>query len=121
MLYLSVGLTVFVALFAFLLLKVIKALVGRSGSFFMKQQQSLGDVNGYIEEMINGQKVVKVFCHEEEAMKEFDGKNDELCYCATQANKYGNVTMPVVGNMGYMLYVLLAIIGVRRGSRASPT
>lgn len=111
MLYLSVGLTVFVVAFAVLLLKIIRAIVGRSGKFFMKQQRSLGDVNGYIEEMINGQKVIKVFCHEEKVEEEFDKKNEELCYCATEANKYGNVTMPVVGNMGYMLYVLLAVIG----------
>lgn len=115
MLYLSVGLTFLVILFAFLLLKVIKILVGRSGKFFMKQQQSLGDVNGYIEEMINGQKVVKVFCHEEEAEKEFDKKNTELCYCSTEANKYGNITMPVVGNLGYVLYVLLGIVGGAAG------
>ncbi|MGW8115242.1 ABC transporter ATP-binding protein [Caproicibacterium sp. NSD3] len=115
MLYLSVGLTAIVVLFAFLLFKVIKAIVGRSGTFFIKQQQSLGDVNGYIEEMINGQKVIKVFCHEEKVEEEFDKKNDELCYCATEANKYGNVTMPVVGNMGYMLYVLLAVIGGAAG------
>jgi len=115
MLYLSVGLTTIVVLFAFLLFKVIKAIVGRSGTFFMKQQKSLGDVNGYIEEMINGQKVIKVFCHEEKVEEEFDKKNDELCYCATEANKYGNITMPVVGNMGYMLYVLLAIIGGAAG------
>lgn len=120
MLYLSVGLTAIVALFAFVLLKVIKALVGRSGTFFMKQQQSLGDVNGYIEEMINGQKVVKVFCHEKKIEEEFDNKNDELCYCATAANTYGNITMPVVGNMGYMLYVLLAIIGGAAGIAGIP-
>lgn len=120
MLYLSVGLTVFVSLFAFALLKGIKALVGRSGAFFMKQQQSLGDVNGYIEEMINGQKVVKVFCHEKKTEEEFDKKNDELCYCATKANTYGNVTMPVVMNMGYMLYVLLAIIGGAAGIAEIP-
>ena len=120
MLYLSVGLTALVALFAFALLKVIRVLVGRSGAFFMKQQQSLGDVNGYIEEMINGQKVVKVFCHEKKAEKEFDRKNDELCRCATEANTYGNVTMPVVGNMGYMLYVLLAIIGGAAGIAGIP-
>lgn len=120
MLYLSVGLTAIVALFAFVLLKVIKALVGRSGTFFMKQQQSLGDVNGYIEEMINGQKVVKVFCHEKKIEEEFDNKNDDLCYCATAANTYGNITMPVVGNMGYMLYVLLAIIGGAAGIAGIP-
>ena len=120
MLYLSVELTAFVVLFTFVLMKVIKVLVGRSGTFFMRQQQSLGDVNGYIEEMINGQKVVKVFCHEEKAMEEFEKKNDELCYSSTQANKYGNITMPVVGNMGYMLYVLLAILGGAMGIAGVP-
>lgn len=111
MLYLSVGMTVIVLLFAILLLKVIKELVGRSGTFFMKQQQSLGDVNGYVEEMINGQKVIKVFCHEEQVKQTFDQKNQSLCEASTEANKYGNITMPVVGNMGYMLYVILAVIG----------
>ena len=72
MLYLSVGLTAFVAVFTVVLLKVVKLLVGRSGSYFIKQQASLGEVNGYIEEIINGQRVVKVFCHEESAKKEFD-------------------------------------------------
>ncbi|MEA4895796.1 MAG: ABC transporter ATP-binding protein [Oscillospiraceae bacterium] len=120
MLYLSVGLTLFVAVFAFVLLKVIRMLVGRSGIFFVRQQASLGDVNGYIEEMINGQKVVKVFCHEESAEKEFDQKNDELCSSATEANKYGNITMPVVGNMGYMLYVILAVIGGAAGIAGLP-
>lgn len=115
MLYLSVGLTAFVALFTLVLLKVIKTLVGRSGTYFMKQQQALGDVNGYIEEMINGQKVIKVFCHEEKVKEKFNEKNENLCYCSTEANKYGNITMPVVGNMGYMLYVLLAIIGGAAG------
>lgn len=120
MLYLSVGLTLFVLAFAFLLLKVIRILVGRSGSFFMKQQESLGDVNGYIEEIINGQKVVKVFRHEEKALETFSQKNDELCYSATEANKYGNITMPIVGNMGYMLYVLLAIFGGAAGIAELP-
>jgi ATP-binding cassette subfamily B protein len=115
MLYLSVSLTAIVLVFVFVLIKVIRAIVNKSSSFFMKQQESLGTVNGYIEEMINGQKVIKVFCHEEKAEEEFDKKNDELCYCATQANKYGNITMPVVGNMGYMLYVLLAVIGGAAG------
>ncbi len=120
MLYLSVGLTAFVALFSFVLLRIIKALVGKSATFFMKQQQSLGDVNGYVEEMINGQKVVKVFCHEKKAEEEFDQKNDALCSWATKANIYGNVTMPVVMNMGYMLYVLLAIIGGAAGIAGIP-
>ncbi|HML47335.1 MAG TPA: ABC transporter ATP-binding protein, partial [Clostridia bacterium] len=120
MLYLSVGLTLFVAVFAFVLLRVIKALVGRSSTYFVKQQVALGDVNGYIEEIINGQKVVKVFCHERDVEQEFDRKNGELCESATQANKYGNITMPVVGNMGYMLYVLLAILGGAAGIAGLP-
>jgi ATP-binding cassette subfamily B multidrug efflux pump len=111
MLTLSVPLSIFVLAFAFLLVKVMKALVSRSGVYFMKQQQTLGDVNGFIEEMINGQKVIKVFCHEEETKEIFDKKNEDLCFCSTEANKYGNITMPVVGNMGYVLYVLLALIG----------
>ena len=120
MLYLSVDLTLFVAVFTIVLLKVIRTLVGRSGIFFVKQQASLGDVNGYIEEMINGQKDINVFCHEESAEDEFDQKNGELCYSATEANKYGNITMPVVGNMGYLLYVLLAVIGGAAGIAGLP-
>lgn len=120
MLYLSVGLTLFILAFTFLLLKVMRVLVGRSSVHFMKQQESLGDVNGYIEEIINGQKVVKVFCREEKAEEAFDAKNEELCYSSTEANKYGNITMPVVGNMGYMLYVLLAIIGGAAGIAELP-
>lgn len=115
MLYLSVELTLLVIIFVIVMLKVIKTIVGKSGSFFMKQQHSLGDVNGYIEEMIDGQKVVKVFCHEEKAKAAFDTKNDELCYCSTEANKYGNVTMTIVSSMGYMLYVLLAVVGAVLG------
>ncbi|HOO27844.1 MAG TPA: ABC transporter ATP-binding protein, partial [Lachnospiraceae bacterium] len=120
MLYLSVGLTLFVGIFTIVLLRVIRALVGRSGIFFVKQQASLGTVNGYIEEMINGQKVVKIFCHERSAEEEFNEKNDELCYSATEANKYGNITMPIVGNMGYMLYVILAVIGGAAGIAELP-
>ncbi len=120
MLYFSVGLAIFVAVFAFILLRVIKILVGRSGTYFMKQQASIGDVNGYIEEIINGQKVVKVFCHEDKVEQEFDQKNLELCNSATEANKYGNITMPIVGNLGYMLYVLLAIIGGAAGIAELP-
>lgn len=120
MLYLSVGLTLFVAVFTLVLLSVIKFLVGRSGSFFMKQQEALGDVNGYIEEIIHGQKVVKVFCHEEQAEEEFDQKNETLCNSATEANKYGNITMPIVGNLGYLLYVLLAIVGGAAGIAGFP-
>lgn len=111
MLYLSVWMTIFVVVFSFLLLKLIKKIVGKSGTYFIHQQSSLGDVNGHIEEMINGQKVVKVFCHEQEAKKAFDKKNDVLCNDATQANKYGNILMPIIFSLGYVLYVLIAVLG----------
>lgn len=78
---------------------------------FIKQQQSLGNLNGYIEEMINGQKVVKVFCHEEKAKEGFDVRNDELCEHAASANKFANIIMPIMGNMGNLQYVLIAIVG----------
>ena len=90
---------------------VAKIIGGKSGKFFVQQQKSLGDVNGYIEEMMNGQKVVKVFCHEDVCRKEFDKKNDELCRNATKANVFANILMPIMGNLGHLQYVLLAIIG----------
>ena len=90
---------------------VAKIIGGKSGKFFVQQQKSLGDVNGYIEEMMNGQKVVKVFCHEDVCRKEFDEKNDELCRNATKANVFANILMPIMGNLGHLQYVLLAIIG----------
>jgi ATP-binding cassette subfamily B multidrug efflux pump len=111
MMYLSVYLAAFVLAFVFVLLRVLKVIVKKSSKYFIRQQQSLGEVNGYIEEMINGLKVVKVFCHERKAQEEFDALNGKLCEASTLANKYGNITMPVVGNMGYLLYVLLAILG----------
>ncbi len=90
---------------------VAKIIGGKSGKFFVQQQKSLGDVNGYIEEMMNGQKVVKVFCHEDVCRKEFDEKNDELCRNATKANVFANILMPIMGNLGHLQYVMLAIIG----------
>lgn len=111
MLYLSVGLTVFVVIFTVILLQIIKLIVRKSGTYFVRQQNSIGKVNGYIEEMINGQKVVKVFCHEKKAEETFDEKNDELCNDSTKANKYGNILMPIIFSTGYVLYVLLAVLG----------
>ena len=111
MLYLSVWMTLFIVVFLFLILKIVKSIAGKSSVYFIKQQQNIGDVNGYIEEMINGQKVVKVFCHEEEAKAVFDKKNQELCDSMTIANTYANILMPIMGNMGNILYVLLAIVG----------
>lgn len=111
MLYLSLWMTLFIIVFLFLILKVVKSLAGKSSVYFIKQQQNIGDVNGYIEEMINGQKVVKVFCHEDEAKAVFDQKNEALCDSMTTANTYANILMPIMGNMGNILYVLLALVG----------
>lgn len=111
MLVLSIPLTVFVVISVFLILQVTGRVTGKSGSYFIKQQTAIGNLNGYIEEMINGQKVVKVFCHEEKAKEGFDKKNEELCINATAANKYANILGPITNNMGYVLYVLIAIVG----------
>ena len=111
MLSLSLWLTLFVLAFAVLMLYITKRVSGQSGKYFVKQQQSLADVNGYIEEMINAQKVVKVFCHEQKAVEEFDRRNDELCRNATAANKFANILGPVNNNLGHLLYVLLAVVG----------
>ncbi|KAA8827924.1 ABC transporter ATP-binding protein [Bifidobacterium tissieri] len=111
MLWLSVPITAFVLLFTVMLFMIIRAIVGRAGRYFVKQQHWLGDVNAFVEESVNGQKVIKVFNHEDTTQKTFDQKNQELFEASAEANTWGNVTMPVVGNMGYMLYILLAIIG----------
>ena len=84
---------------------------GSSSRFFVRQQKSLADVNGYIEEIMNGQKVVKVFCHEEKARQEFDALNDTLCKNAALANAYANIIMPVLGNLGHLMYIAVAIAG----------
>ncbi len=111
MLYTSVWLTLFVVVFIFFQLKVIKFITGKSGKYFVKQQESLGRLNGYVEEMISGQKVVKVFCHERQAEKGFDRLNDELCEHSTSANKFVNILMPIMSNLGNLQYVLIAIVG----------
>ncbi|MBR5329299.1 MAG: ABC transporter ATP-binding protein [Firmicutes bacterium] len=84
---------------------------GHSGRYFFRQQQSLGALNGYIEEMIHGQRVVKVFCHEEKAKEGFDEKNEELFKNAASANTFANILMPIMGNIGHFQYVLLAVVG----------
>src|SRR5699024_10453665 len=90
------------------MLLVTRFLAGRSGRYFIRQQVKLGDLNGYIEEMINGQKVVKVFCHEEEAQEGFDKVNDALFESADKANKYANILMPILINIGNAQYVIIA-------------
>lgn len=111
MLVTSIYLTLFVVVTVFLMMMITKKVAGQSATYFMKQQAALGKTNGYIEEMINGQKVVKVFCHEEEAKAEFDKLNEELCYNATQANSFANILMPMMANIGNLQYAFLAILG----------
>lgn len=111
MLHLSVYLTIFTFLFAFLSMVFVKIIVGKSGSFFYMQQKSLGDLNGYVEEMINGEKVVKVFSHEEKSKEDFDIKNDILSKNMAKGNALSMVIMPLMGNLGNVLYVSLAFVG----------
>lgn len=111
MLMTSFWLSLFVLVFVGLMMQITKKIASKSGKYFFKQQKSLADVDGYIEEMINGQKVVKVFCHEEKAKEEFDKKNEELCENAYAANKFANILMPIMNNLGFLLYVLVAIVG----------
>lgn len=111
MLYLSIWLTLIVLFFVVILMFFTSKIVKKSGKYFVKQQKDLGDTNGYIEEMINGQKVVKVFCYENRAINKFGEKNDELCHSGTLANIYANILMPIMINSGYLVYLLIAVIG----------
>ena len=111
MLSTSVWLTLLMFVFLGLMMVVVKKVGGGSAKYFVKQQQSLGRVNGFIEEMIGGQKVVKVFCHEQQNQQDFDAINDEFCLNATKANTYANIMMPIMGNLGHLQYVLVAIVG----------
>ena len=111
MLVLSPLLTVLILVMLFVMTLVIRKIGGRSAQFFTRQQQNIGKVNGYIEEMIEGQKVVKVFHHENEITDEFAALNDNLRKSATQANFYANVIMPIMGNLGYINYAMTAAAG----------
>ena len=111
MLVLNIPLTLLTLCMVALMLYVTKKLATNSGKYFMKQQRALGAANGYIEEMINGQKVVKVFCHEEESIEQFKKLNDELFDSSYKANKYANILMPINAQIGNISYVLCAIVG----------
>jgi ATP-binding cassette subfamily B protein len=111
MLFTSIHLTVVVSLMVTIMLLVSKVLAGKSGKYFFKQQQNLGEVNGYIEEMINGQKVVKVFCYEEESKVKFNELNEKLFKTGDSANKYANVMMPIMMNLSNLTFVIVAIAG----------
>ena len=111
MVYTSVPLTVMILFFVFIMLNVAKKVGGNSAKYFIKQQKSIGKINGFIEEMVNGQKVVKVFCHEDDAKEKFDKLNEQLCDDATKANRYANILMPILANIGNLQYVMVAFIG----------
>ena len=93
------------------IVQATKFVVGKSSTYFIGQQKSLGAVNGFVEEMINGQKVVKVFNHEDECKERFDELNDELCRNAYNAGKFANAMGPINNNLGYVQYAILAIVG----------
>ena len=112
MLYYSVWLALIAFVGVFVVTRIIKHIGGNSAKYFMKQQMTTGAVEGYIEEMMNGQKVVKVFNHEEESKAKFNELNDNLYNDAKNANYYGNILMPILNNFGNLLYILITIIGV---------
>ncbi len=111
MLIYSWQLTIIVVVMLFVIVKVIGAIGSRSGKGFIAQQKAIGAVNGYIEEMIDGQKVVKVFTHEDKTCEEFEKLNGELCEAATRANTFANILMPIMNNLSYLHYAVTAIAG----------
>lgn len=111
MIVLNIPLTFISILMVILMLRITAALAGRSGRYFLQQQKDLGAVNGYIEEMMEGQKVVKVFCHEEKSVEQFKALNEKLRDSAENANRIANITMPINANIGNLSYVLCAVIG----------
>ena len=111
MLYFSVQLFCVVVVGACLMVFMTRTIGGRSAKYFIRQQKSLGNEEGYIEEMMNGQKVVKVFCHEDACKEDFDKINDQLFHDAREANKFANILGPILGNIGNLLYVLVVFVG----------
>ena len=111
MLYYSLWMSLVVVVGVIIMLRVIKKVGGNSAKYFIRQQESIGKVEGYIEEMMNGQKVVKVFCHEEESKADFDALNEELFEVSERANKYANTLGPILNNIGNLLYVAVTLAG----------
>ena len=111
MIYLSVWMAIVVAFASIAMIFVAKTVGGRSAMGFMKMQRSIAKTEGFVEEMMEGQKVVKVFCHEKQSIEDFDKVNEELCKNATNANRFANILMPIMGNIGNILYVCVAFIG----------
>lgn len=111
MLYYSLWMSLVIVAGVIIMLRVIKKVGGNSAKYFIRQQESIGKVEGYIEEMMNGQKVVKVFCHEEESKADFDALNEELFEVSERANKYANTLGPILNNIGNLLYVAVTLAG----------
>ncbi len=111
MLYISVWLTLVALVVLFLILQLVKVITGKIGVFFMMQQKTLADVNGFMEEMVNGQKVIKVFCHEEKAKEELREKNRAWAVSAANANGYAHSMMPMMNALGYVQYIIIALLG----------
>ena len=111
MLILNIPLTITTLIMVTIMMTVTKKVAGLSGNFFVKQQKALGDANGFIEEMMDGQKVVKVFCHEEENIAKFKELNDNLCDCSYNANAFANVLGPINAQLGNVSYVVCALVG----------
>lgn len=111
MVYYSIPMTAIVILGVVIMSVVSKKLGGGSAKYFIRQQKSLGDAEGYIQEMMNGQKVIKVFCHEEECKEGFDKINDALCSDSMKAHAYANLLGPIIQNIGNVLYVIMAVAG----------
>ena len=111
MLYYSLWLSLLVVLGSFIMLRIVKVIGGKSSHYFVRQQEELARSEGFIQEMMNGQKVIKVFNHEEKSIQDFDRYNDELFRVSNEANRYSNVIMPILNNIGNILYVLVAIVG----------
>ena len=111
MLYYSLWMTIVVLLGTLIMALVVKKVGGGSARYFIRQQEALGRTEGFVEEMMNGQKVIKVFCHEEEAMADFDAVNNDLFENARRAHRYANTLMPILHNIGNVLYVIVALVG----------
>ena len=111
MLWYSIWLTLIVALTSLIMLRVVRRVGGASSRYMVAQQRSIAVEEGFVEEMMKGQKVVKVFTHEEAAMRDFDRINEQLYKDSERAHAFGNVLGPILANIGNFAYVLLAVIG----------
>lgn len=111
MLTINIPLTIVSVFMVYVMKVVAQKVAGKSGKYFYEQQVNLGRVNGFIEEMMEGQKVIKVFTHEEEAKRDFDKENEQLYESAKKANTFANILMPIIGNLSYVSFVLVSVIG----------